>query len=112
MVSDSLSKKRCMACEGDIPKLKPVFIRAFMKQVPGWKLMKRKGKKEQRLSREFRFKDFKRTLTFVNKVGTVAEKEGHHPDIYFTWGRCMVEIYTHSVGGLTENDFILAAKMG
>lgn len=104
----TLSKKRCVACEGGIPKLNPVFIRAFMKHVPGWKVVK---KKEERLSRDFKFSDFKRTLAFVNKVGAVAEREGHHPNISFTWGRCTIEIYTHSVGGLTENDFILAAKI-
>ncbi|MEX2017065.1 MAG: 4a-hydroxytetrahydrobiopterin dehydratase [Candidatus Pacearchaeota archaeon] len=76
-----------------------------MKKAIGWKI--KKGK----LHREFKFKDFKKTLEFVNKVGEIAEKEGHHPDIYFTWGKCTIELYTHSINGLSENDFILASKI-
>ena len=71
----------------------------------GWKI--KKGK----LQREFHFKDFKETLKFVNKVGKVAEKEKHHPDIYFTWGKCTIELYTHSAKKVTKKDFSLASKI-
>ncbi|MEK6829337.1 MAG: 4a-hydroxytetrahydrobiopterin dehydratase [Nanoarchaeota archaeon] len=74
-------------------------------KIKGWKI--KKGK----LCKEFKFKDFKETLRFVNKVGKVAEKQGHHPDIYFTWGKCAIEIYTHSIKGLSEKDFALASKI-
>ena len=65
---------------------------------------------EHHLEKEYRFKDFREALDFVNRLGEVAEREGHHPDIFLTWGKVKVTLWTHSVGGLTENDFILAAK--
>jgi len=77
----------------------------LLKQLNGWKI--KKGK----LCREFKFKNFKETLKFVNKVGKISEKQRHHPDIYFTWGRCMIKIYTHSIKGLSKKDFILASKI-
>ena len=80
-------------------------IEKYSKLVAGW------GLKNGKLYRSFKFKDFKETLKFVNKVGEIAEKEGHHPDIYFTWGKCTIELYTHAIKGLSENDFILAAKI-
>lgn len=100
-----LSKKRCVACEGGMPPMPDFLIKRYLNKVKKWKL--RNGK----LYKEFKFKDFKDALKFVNKVGRIAEKEGHHPDIYFTWGKCSIELYTHSIKGLSENDFILAAKI-
>ena len=84
----------------------PLFlIKKYLKKVKNWKL------KNNKLYKEFKFKNFKEALKFVNKVGKIAEKEGHHPDIYFTWGKCDIELFTHNVKGLSENDFILAAKI-
>jgi len=101
----NLSKKRCLACEGFIAKMPNSLIKKYLKEVNNWKI------KNKKLYKEFKFKDFKETLKFVNKIGEIAEKEGHHPDIYFTWGKCNIEIYTHAANGLTENDFILASKI-
>ena len=101
-----LSKKRCVACEGNVLKMPKFLISKFLKKVKKWKINS-KG----RLYKEFKFKNFKEALSFVNKVGKIAEKEGHHPDIYFTWGKCNIELYTHAINGLHENDFILAAKI-
>ncbi len=74
-------------------------------KIKGWKI------KNHKLCKEFKFKNFKETLEFVNKVGKLAEKQKHHPDIYFTWGKCIIEIYTHSAKKVTERDFALASKI-
>ncbi|MEK6862640.1 MAG: 4a-hydroxytetrahydrobiopterin dehydratase [Nanoarchaeota archaeon] len=100
-----LSKKKCIACEGGMPPMPLFLIKKYLKKVKNWKL------KNNKLYKEFKFKNFKEALKFVNKVGKIAEKEGHHPDIYFTWGKCDIELFTHNVKGLSENDFILAAKI-
>ena len=101
----NLSRKRCVACEGGMPSMPSFLVKKYLKQVKSWKL------KKGHLYKKFKFKDFKTTLKFVNQVSKIAEKEGHHPDIYFTWGKCNIELYTHAVKGLSENDFILAAKI-
>lgn len=100
-----LSKKRCIACEGGMPPMPRFLIKKYLKQVKNWKL------NNNHIYKEFKFKNFKEALKFVNKVGKIAEKEGHHPDIYFTWGKCKIELFTHAVKGLSENDFILASKI-
>ena len=100
-----LSRKKCVACEGWMKPMPMFLVKKYLKKVKNWKLKKRK------LYKEFKFRDFKTTLKFVNKIGSIAEKEGHHPDIYFTWGKCSIELYTHAIKGLSENDFILAAKI-
>jgi len=100
-----LNKKKCVACEGWMKPMLMFLVKKYLKKVKGWKL------KKGRLYKEFKFKNFKEALSFVNKVGKIAEKEGHHPDIYFTWGKCNIELYTHAIKGLSENDFILAAKI-
>ncbi|RFA28312.1 pterin-4-alpha-carbinolamine dehydratase [Alkalilimnicola ehrlichii] len=79
---------------------------AMMDQVPGWQL----ADAGNRLTRTWKFGNFAKALAFVNKVGELAEEEGHHPDVTFGWGYATVEIWTHKIGGLHENDFILAAK--
>ena len=101
----NLSKKKCVQCESGTSPMKKTLIKKYLKKIKEWRL--KKGK----LYKEFKFKDFKETLRFVNKVGKIAEKEGHHPDTYFTWGKCNIELYTHAVNGLSENDFILASKI-
>ena len=100
-----LSKKRCFACESGMPPMPSFLIKKYLKQVKNWKL------KNGKLSKEYKFRNFKEALKFVNKVGRIAEKEGHHPDIYLTYGKCNIEMFTHSIKGLSENDFILAAKI-
>lgn len=84
--------------QGEVDELLP--------ELEGWRVVD--GTK---LTKEFRFKDFARTLSFVNQVGEIAEADDHHPEIWFTWGRATLELCTHSIGGLSENDFILAAKI-
>ena len=100
-----LSKKRCIPCEAGMPPMNEEEIKKYSKMVIGW------GLKVGKLYKNFKFKNFKETLKFVNKVGRVAEKQGHHPDIYFTWGKCTIEIYTHSIKRLSEKDFELASKI-
>jgi 4a-hydroxytetrahydrobiopterin dehydratase len=100
-----LSKKKRVSCEGGMPPMPNFLVKKYLKQVKNWKI------KNKKLYKEFKFKDFKSALKFVNQVSKIAEKEQHHPDIYFTWGKCNIELYTHAVKGLSENDFILAAKI-
>ena len=97
----------CKACRGDLPVLTGEGLTAYLDQVDdGWEAVE-----EHHLRRTFRFPDFVTALEFVNRVGAVAEAEGHHPNITLTWGKVSVEIWTHKVDGLTESDFILAAKI-
>ena len=79
---------------------------ALQKEVPGWKVVQ-----EHHLERTYNFPDFRQALDFVNKVGNLAEQQGHHPDIYLAWGKAGITIWTHKIDGLTESDFILAAKI-
>ena len=103
-----LAKKHCQPCEGGVPALSPEAIQDHLAAVPQWQLTA-DGK---RLRREWRVKDFATALDFFNRIGRIAEAEGHHPDLHLTGYRNVdVEIWTHAVGGLTENDFILAAKV-
>jgi 4a-hydroxytetrahydrobiopterin dehydratase len=100
-----LARKSCQPCEGG-SALKGEDLRKLYGQLQnGWVVAN-----EHHLEREYRFKDFKEALDFVNRLGEIAEREGHHPDLFLTWGRVKVTLWTHSVGGLSENDFILAAK--
>ena len=101
-----LAARRCAPCRGDTPALRGEAAAALLAELgAGWRIVD-----EHHLEREFRFRDVRAALAFVNRVGEVAEQEGHHPDLHLAWGRVRVEIFTHDVGGLTENDFILAAK--
>lgn len=103
----SLSRKTCVPCKGGVDPLTLEQARALLAQAPGWSLVH----DGRRLQRRFEFKNFARALAFVNRVGEIAEQEGHHPDIQFGWGYATVEFYTHKIGGLHENDFIMAAKL-
>ena len=87
--------------------MKSELARDKLKNLNNWNLTQ-DGKK---ITKDFQFKDFLTTLDFVNKIGNIAENQGHHPDIYFTWGKCTITIYTHKINGLHENDFILASKI-
>ncbi len=102
----SLSAKHCIPCRGGTPPLTGEELRALAGQIPGWEVVE-----EHHLTAAFRFPDFAQALAFVNRVGAVAEAEGHHPDLELAWGRVGVKVWTHKINGLTENDFILAAKI-
>jgi 4a-hydroxytetrahydrobiopterin dehydratase len=102
----SLTEKHCMPCKGGVPPLRGEELRKLSAQIPDWKVID-----EHHLTKTFSFPDFKTALAFVNRAGAVAEAEGHHPDLLLTWGRVDVKTYTHKIDGLTESDFILAAKI-
>ncbi len=100
-----LASRKCQACEAGTPALKGAELRKLYGQLEDWIMVN-----EHHLEKEYRFPDFREALAFVNRVGEIAEEEGHHPDIFLTWGKVQLTLWTHSVGGLSENDFILAAK--
>lgn len=102
----SLADKKCVPCRGGVPPLKGEALRGLAVEVPDWKIIE-----EHHLAKTFLFADFKTALDFVNRVGEVAEREGHHPDLGLSWGKVDVKIYTHKIDGLSESDFILAAKI-
>ena len=103
----TLASKRCIPCMGGVPALRDDKLRVLLGQLKrGWKLIN-----QHHIEKEFLFKDFKKALDFTNKVGKLAEKEGHHPDLYLAWGKVKVTTWTHKIDGLTESDFILAAKI-
>jgi len=101
----SLADHQCVPCRGNVPPLAGEEIRKLMPEVPGWEVVN-----EHHLKKTFKFPDFKQALDFVNRVAAIAEDQGHHPDILLTWGKVEITIYTHKIDGLTESDFILAAK--
>ncbi|MEX2755128.1 MAG: 4a-hydroxytetrahydrobiopterin dehydratase [Candidatus Sigynarchaeota archaeon] len=103
-----LSEKHCVPCEGLIPPMSDADEAKYIAQVKGWQLV-REG--THKIRKEFKFKDFKGSMDFVNRVAAVAESEGHHPDIYIYYNRVVLELYTHAMKGLFDNDFILAAKI-
>jgi 4a-hydroxytetrahydrobiopterin dehydratase len=106
-VSSELAKRKCAACDGDTPPLKGEALHALKGQLSGgWRILK-----EKCLERQFQFPDFRSALEFTNRVGGLAEEQGHHPDIFLTYGEVRIQIWTHKVNGLTESDFILAAKI-
>jgi len=99
---------RCTACRGDEPTLTDAEISWLLPQVPEWQVVQREG--IERLERVFRFRNFAQALAFTNRVGEQAEDEGHHPALLTEWGRVTVTWWTHKIGGLHQNDFIMAAK--
>ncbi len=105
MVSE-LATKQCVPCRGGVPPLKGNDLTALEKQVEGWRVID-----EHHLIKTYKFPDFRKALEFTNRVGELAEQQGHHPDIYLAWGKVEVKIWTHKIDGLTESDFILAAKL-
>ncbi|GAB4191020.1 MAG: 4a-hydroxytetrahydrobiopterin dehydratase [Simkaniaceae bacterium] len=105
-MKDDLRQKKCSPCKGNEKPLHGDSLsHYFAKLMNDWDLVE-----EHHLEKEFSFKNFKQALDFVNKVGALAEQEGHHPDIFLTWGKVILKIWTHKIKGLSENDFILAAK--
>ena len=97
----------CVPCHGGTAPLRGAALRSLLRSLGhGWKTVE-----DHRLEKEFKFDDFKSALAFTNRVGEVAEEQGHHPDIHLAWGRARVVLWTHAVEGLTQNDFILASKI-
>lgn len=103
---NNLSKNKCDACNAFTPKLTAEEISELIKQVDGWQLME-----NRRIFKRWEFDDFIKSLKFVNEIAKIAEEEGHHPNINFSYGFVEVSIWTHAIDGLSKNDFILAAKI-
>ena len=101
-----LANRNCVPCRGGVPPLRPPEVERYLREVEGWS-----HRNHHDISRTFEFPDFAGALAFANRVGAVAEAEGHHPDLVVAWGRVEVRTWTHKVDGLTESDFILAAKI-
>ena len=102
----SLAQKNCVPCRGGVPALHGAAVEELRREVPEWKVVD-----EHHLVRSFAFADFKQALAFVNRVGEIAEEQGHHPDILLAWGKAEITLWTHAAKGLTESDFIIAAKI-
>ena len=100
-----LTQKKCKACEGETAALSEKEIEEYLKKVSGWEF------KEEVIQKEFGFKNYYQTVSFINAVAWIANQEDHHPDMTFGYKNCRVSFVTHSVGGITENDFICAAKI-
>lgn len=103
--SDDLASKVCVPCRGGVPPLGEEEQKPLLAQLEGWRVVD-----NHHLRKEYEFPDFVQALAFVNRVGEVAEANGHHPNLHLTWGKVDIEIYTHKINGLTESDFVLAAK--
>ena len=107
MAEVELAQKKCVACEGTTAPFNREEAEVLMKQLNAWTL----SGDARWLSKEFKFKNFAEALAFVDKIGALAEAEGHHPDIQLSWGKVVIELTTHAIKGLSENDLILAAKI-
>ncbi len=105
-----LLKKKCVPCEGGVIPFDISEIHKYQKKVDGW-LLNKNEKNMFFLEKNFKFKNFVESQNFINDVGKISEDEGHHPDIIFGWGYAKIKITTHAINGLSENDFILAAKI-
>ncbi len=104
---NKLAEKECAPCKGGTPPLKGVVVKRLTKKLgDGWKTVN-----EHHLEKEYKFKDFRKALEFTNKVGELAERIQHHPDIYLAWGQVKLTLWTHKIDGLTESDFVFAAKV-
>ncbi|MDH5543709.1 MAG: 4a-hydroxytetrahydrobiopterin dehydratase [Nitrospinota bacterium] len=101
----SLTDKKCVPCEGGIPPKTESEAKELLKQLDGWIL------KDGKIEKSFGFKDFYETIEFVNGVAWICNREGHHPDLEVSYNKCRVVFWTHAIGGLSENDFICAAKV-
>lgn len=101
-----LASRECVPCRGGVPPLRGDEIAKLQSKLDGWEVVK-----EHHLRKEYKFADFKEAQAFVNRIGEVAEEQGHHPDICYGWARAEITIWTHKIDGLTESDFILAAKI-
>jgi 4a-hydroxytetrahydrobiopterin dehydratase len=102
----NLSEKHCVPCRGGVPALQGEELERLKQELPTWQVVD-----GHHLLKTFTFPDFKTALAFVNRAGEIAEEEGHHPDLLLSWGKVEVKTWTHKIDGLTESDFILAAKI-
>jgi len=101
-----LAEQECKPCKGEVEKLQADALARFSRDLGGhWRVVN-----EHHLEKEYKFKNFRDALAFTNKVGELAESQGHHPDLYLAWGKVKLTIWTHKIDGLTESDFVLAAK--
>ena len=107
---EKLHKKKCVACDGNTQAFNKREILRYLKNIDGWQV-KNNDKKNFYLVKNFKFKNFIQSQKFVNKVCIIAENESHHPDVNFGWGYAKIKIYTHAIKGLSESDFVLAAKI-
>jgi len=105
-MTEQLADKQCVPCRGGVPALKGKDLEALHESVPQWKVID-----EHHIVRTFTFPDFKQALAFVNRLGALAEEQGHHPDILLAWGKAEITLRTHKIDGLTESDFVMAAKI-
>ncbi len=106
MMNNDLTKEKCLLCRGSDKPLKGDHLAHFVAKLPeNWELIE-----EHHIEKKFTFKNFQEALKFVNRVGELAESEGHHPDILLSWGKVVIKLWTHKMKGLSQNDFILAAK--
>jgi len=105
-----LYENKCVPCRGDIPPFTKEQIDEYLKYLMDWKV-EMNEKKAFYLSKVYKFSDFEKSLSFINKVSNIAEKEGHHPDLKFGWGYAEINIFTHAINGLSLSDFILASKI-
>ena len=101
-----LAELQCVPCRGGVPPLHGPEIQQLLAQLEGWQVVN-----EHHLLKTYGFENFRASLEFVNRIGELAEQQGHHPDICFGWGKAEVKIWTHKIDGLTESDFVLAAKI-
>lgn len=101
----SLADKQCVPCKGGVPPLTPADITPLLAQLDGWSVVD-----NHHLEKTYILKDFVQALALVNRIGAIAEAQNHHPDIFLAWGRVGVKIWTHKINGLTESDFVFAAK--
>jgi 4a-hydroxytetrahydrobiopterin dehydratase len=104
--AQDFATKECVPCKGGVPPIKGRELDELLRHAPGWRAIN-----EHHITRKFEFPDFKSALEFTNKVGAIAEDQGHHPDILLSWGKVEVTLYTHKIDGLAENDFIMAARI-
>jgi 4a-hydroxytetrahydrobiopterin dehydratase len=102
----SLADRHCVPCRGGVPPVSGDQLESLKAQLPGWQVVD-----GHHLLKIFSFPDFRTALDFVNQAGAIAENEGHHPDLFLAWGKVEVKIWTHTIDGLTENDFVLAARI-
>ena len=107
MENNNLSQGVCEPCSGNTPKLNFEEISKYLSQINDWTV----NDSQEMIFKKFKFNNFTKALNFTNKVGDLAEKEGHHPDISIGWGYCLVMVHTHAIKGLSVNDFILASKI-
>ena len=104
-MTDQLADKTCVPCKGGVPPLDAKAVEFLLSQLDGWE-----APHARRLTKAYKFADFAKALAFVDRVGAIAEEQGHHPDIHLAWGKVTIEIWTHKIDGLTESDFVFAAK--